>query len=139
MKHEDACFARDVFDDHFSRPILVMCTYSTNALCLIFALKFQGEVFCGINAIVGVISCDCDTYGSCLPLKSELGMDGFIGGETNLMMDGDVRTGSISKDSSTMIRQSGLRLVMSSLIASIGTGNILIRENMLSWRELIMR
>ena len=81
----------------------MMCTNTTEAEILTLSFKFQGEVFGSVDTIVGVVFRDHIANVASLPLKDYLGTDSLLCGETNLVMDADIRASSISKDGSAFI------------------------------------
>ena len=133
----NVCATRDVFNGVFGRTILMVSADATKVEALGFLSQFHGELFCGIDAVVCVVLRHSDANGLCLPLKRELGTNGFSGGKTDLMMNGDEGPGGITEDSATMVHEAILSMSTSREVFAFNTRDIFVRKDVLTRKELV--
>lgn len=140
MEHEYFCRAKDVFDYHIWRTILMMITRTTHAKSLVRLLKFHSESFCWTNTIVSVMTCDLNIDTTLLPLKIKQTAHSLIASAIKLVMEGDMTDSSITENGASAIRSVCLLVIIVAIdFFANNTGNTLVRENTLAWKQLLTR
>ena len=117
----------------------MISTNTTHSDGLLVFLEFHCEFFCSMNAIISVVTLDGDLgIGKTLPLKSEDGANCFIGCEAKLVVNGHAACGGITEDGASFEGTITLLTPIATIeVSASNTGDILVRENSLSWKELL--